>query len=394
MRVAFITHYSELYGANRSLLNLIDGLERFKVDSFVISPRKGEITEILQEKEIPVSIFPIRPWVSRYPVTNSLTSQIFSNLGYWRGAIKRALRNIYVTHAVVDLLRTWEIDVIYTNSSVLPNGAIAASRLRLPHIWHLREILDLHYGYRPDWGSKIYKKVMSSAEAIITNSEAVRSHQLESDMYARAKVVYNGIAWESEFDRLRYIATNKPDTNRPYTFALVGLIHQNKGQESSIRALSIVVRRFPDTRLLIVGGGDATNLEQLVIELGVKDNVEFWGYVEDANNAYLASDAVLMASRHEAMGRVTAEAMAACLPVIGYDSGGTSEIIIHDHTGLLYLGGPESQADCMMRFIEYPEWASQMGFNGWHVARKKYSIEIYSANVFKIINSACTQYST
>jgi len=37
MKVVFITHYPALYGANRSLLNLIDGLTKYKVEPFVIS---------------------------------------------------------------------------------------------------------------------------------------------------------------------------------------------------------------------------------------------------------------------------------------------------------------------------------------------------------------------
>jgi len=37
MRDAFITHYSALYGANRSLLNLIDGLRRYDVVPHVVA---------------------------------------------------------------------------------------------------------------------------------------------------------------------------------------------------------------------------------------------------------------------------------------------------------------------------------------------------------------------
>jgi len=40
-----------------------------------------------------------------------------------------------------------------------------------------------------------------------------------------------------------------------------------------------------------------------------------------------------MCSRHEAMGRVTVEAMSACLPVIGFDNGGTAELIEHERSG-------------------------------------------------------------
>ncbi len=44
LRVLFITHYAELYGANLSLLNLIEGLDRYGIQSHVISPEQGDAT--------------------------------------------------------------------------------------------------------------------------------------------------------------------------------------------------------------------------------------------------------------------------------------------------------------------------------------------------------------
>lgn len=65
MKVAFITHYTSLYGANRSLLNLIDGLSKYDdVIPYLISPSKGEVTKALEPRNIPIAIFPIKQWTS------------------------------------------------------------------------------------------------------------------------------------------------------------------------------------------------------------------------------------------------------------------------------------------------------------------------------------------
>jgi glycosyltransferase involved in cell wall biosynthesis len=85
------------------------------------------------------------------------------------------------------------------------------------------------------------------------------------------------------------------------------------------------------------------------------------------------------------MGRVTVEAMCACRPVIGYDSGGTSELIDHDRTGLLYRGGPDALAECMARYVTDPELARRHGEAGWTVARKRHSTEVYAAQIFEVI---------
>lgn len=67
IKVAFLTHYTRLYGANRSLLNLIDGLSEYGISSYVISPSEGDITEALRVRGIPVEILPIELWVSPRP---------------------------------------------------------------------------------------------------------------------------------------------------------------------------------------------------------------------------------------------------------------------------------------------------------------------------------------
>ena len=387
MRIAFITHYTALYGANRSLLNLLDGLKRYQVSAYVVSPREGEITDALRERGIPIAIMPIRYWMSTRPSSGGGLKWIYRYMRWKYKALKRLYRNFHVLLPLMRQLRAWDVDLIYTNSSVIPVGALAAKCLQLPHVWHLRELGDLDYGLHPDWGRRIFRYLVGSSNAIIANSEAVRSHLLRGVRNGHVYVIYNGVAWEADFDRLRELAQEERKYQRPYTFALVGFIHPNKGQETAIRALAIAAKRFPDIRLLIVGGGDTTHLKRIATESGVIDNVEFWGYIQNPYKAYLTADAVLMCSKYEAMGRVTAEAMSACRPVIGYESGGTVEIIEHEHTGLLYRGGPESLATCMIRFIENPEWARQLGENGWQVARKKYSIEVYSEKVYQVLCS-------
>lgn len=387
MRVAFITHYTEFYGANRSLLNLIDGLKKYGVSAYVVSPREGELTKVLRNRGVPVAIIPIRWWMSKPPSSNGHLKLIGQYIRWRRNVLKRLYENLLVLPALVRQLRAWKIDVIYTNSSVIPIGAIASKWLRLPHIWHLREFGKLHYGLQHDWGTIVFKRVIGSADALIAISEAIRAHLLSGMSNQRIHVIYNGVASEADFDRLYDLVQAQPNRQQPYTFALVGLIHPNKGQETAIRALAVAARQYPDIRLLIVGGGDVDQLKQLANESGIEDKVEFWGYVQEPYTAYLAADAVLMCSKYEAMGRVTVEAMSARRPVIGYDDGGTSEIIEHEHTGLLYRGGPEMLAACMMRFTENPEWACKLGENGWHDARSKFSTEAYAESIYRVLRS-------
>jgi glycosyltransferase involved in cell wall biosynthesis len=92
-----------------------------------------------------------------------------------------------------------------------------------------------------------------------------------------------------------------------------------------------------------------------------------------------------MCSPHEAMGRVTAEAMSACRPVIGFDGGGTPELIDHGRSGLLYRGGAEELAACMGRYAEEPGLAWRHGEAAWHQARRRHTTEAYAGHVHAIL---------
>src|SRR5690348_10825997 len=79
-RIVFITHYAELYGANLSLLNLIEGLRRYGIRSHVISPEQGDLLPELARRGIPAAVLPFEWWVSTH---RTLT-----------GAIARLIRNV------------------------------------------------------------------------------------------------------------------------------------------------------------------------------------------------------------------------------------------------------------------------------------------------------------
>ena len=378
LRVAFVTHYTELYGANLSLLNLIEGLAGYGVRSHVLCPDDGDLLPALAARGVPTAVLPFEWWVSTHPTP-------------W-GAARRLGRNVRHLGTFTDQIRRWGTDLVYSNSSVFAVGAMAAARLGLPHVWHLREFGDRDYDLFPDWGRAVSRRLFRRANATVFVSNALRRAFLGRATPANSHVIYNGVAREAEFDARRRSAESLRDRRQPFTFVLVGRFRDGKGQAVSIRAFAAVAARHPDTRLLLVGGAGGTGdqayfdgCRALAAELGVADRVEFWGYIPDPERAFLAADAALMCSRNEAMGRVTVEAMAACRPVIGFDGGGTTELIDDGRTGLLYRGEADALAACMARYVADPAEARRHGAAGWEVARQRHSTETYAARVVEVI---------
>lgn len=111
-----------------------------------------------------------------------------------------------------------------------------------------------------------------------------------------------------------------------------------KGVDALIRLLP----ELPETRLVVAGnGGQRAELVALARSLELTERVIFLGDVPHAQvGAYLRkADAFVLNSTYEGLPHVVLEAMAAGMPVIATDAGGTSEAVIDGVTGLLVQVG-------------------------------------------------------
>ena len=94
---------------------------------------------------------------------------------------------------------------------------------------------------------------------------------------------------------------------------------------------------------------------------------------------------MLVCSRNEAWGRVAAEAMVSEKPVIGYNSGGTKEIIIDNYNGLLY-NNVEELVERMKEVIINQDLVKYLTKNAKRLALEQFSGEVYTSNILNIIN--------
>ncbi|MEX2400240.1 MAG: glycosyltransferase family 4 protein [Rhodothermales bacterium] len=386
MRVTFLTHYPQLYGANRSLLDLIDGLRNYGVESSVLVSAEGPLVEELVRRGTPVRVLHLGRWASRLPKGYGRMPTARRMMHRGRNGFCQFRTNVAAAPAVVRQLRAWRSDIVYSNSSLLLSGAIAAGFLRLPHVWHLREFGDLDYAFVPDFGRTAQTWLINRAEGIVAVSEAVRRYY-HLTASPRMKVVYSGIGWAADLEKLRPEPVRHP-SDAPYTFALVGLLHPAKGQQTAIEALHELIRAGRNVKLVLAGSGSADyrkRLEDLVHRLNLGAHVHFHGFTDDVYDVYRHANAVLMCSRNEAMGRVTAEAMASYRPVIGFRGAGTAELIRHGETGLLYDGEHETLSASMTQFLDDPEWARSLGRRGAQRARDLFTIERYAAGVYDLL---------
>jgi glycosyltransferase involved in cell wall biosynthesis len=125
----------------------------------------------------------------------------------------------------------------------------------------------------------------------------------------------------------------------------VARLAPQKGVDVAIRALPSI----PDAMLLVLGEGpERSNLEALVLELGVADRVLMPGRVGDVAALYRRCNVVVHPARWEGFGLAMLEGMLAGRPVVAANAGSAPELVADGMTGLLF---PPDDAEALARDV-------------------------------------------
>ncbi len=374
-RILYLTHYAELYGANRSLLDLLVAAKNTgAVEPFVVLAADGPLCAELERADIAHAVVLFVPWMHKRVYSGGAHHRLVQRMRFRRQARERDRVNNGLLPAIVDLGRKHGAQAIHTNSAVIGLGGPVARALGVPHIWHIRELPFLHYGFSVDGGMRRYARELRQAQAVLAISQAV-----VDDMRAFTRGIGNvhlvpdGVITTARWQLLGGKAV-APTPEAGFHFLLAALFHASKGQAEAVEAFAEVYRMHPQVRLCLAGGGRSDDLRALVRRLGLEAVVRFPGFVDDIIPLMTRSHVLLQCSRHEALGRVTLEAMACGLPVIGHASGATPELMEDEVTGSLY-DRPERLVQHMVRLVQDEPLRVRMGEAGRARIPGHYTVE-------------------
>lgn len=377
MKICFITHYSELYGANRSLLDLIRYLQTCAVVEIgVIAPSVGPLIDTLKGRHVSVEIIPFT-----YSFINSNSN--------WKGKLIAGFHNLQ------DLFRIYrsskilgKADLIYSNSSVIAHGLILSRVLRKPHIWHIREYGLEDYGLIPWYGSRLQQWFAKKSEHLVFVSHHLKNARKKWLSVNRlAPVVYNGV-FSSTLPKL----LKKDYKKNSIVLCFAGLMSKKKNALEALYLLESLNNKGINTRLVVCSKMEGEYALDFQTDVKVRDlgeHVDFRGFVDDLRPVLSECDFLVMPSRNEAMGRVTAEAMSVGVPVIGYRSGGTAELFESKISGIYYSDISET-TDLIDKMSS--EDYNKMSANAYKSALKNYTIEAYGQKIYKLCNDIIREY--
>ena len=376
MNILYVVHDNKKGGAALSFLEMISIIKK-EHNVYVLTPHKnGYLPQKLDEMQISHSNAHYFWWKIALPqnkIAGLLLLFIYKILNVYNNIEAKRIKK---------LLDEKGINLIHSNSSVINFGALLSKETGIPHVWHLREYGEEDFGLKRMVSAIRYHKEMNAyAVGYIAISKSIKKKF--SDVVDENKIyqIYNGVSEKFAFQKT-FLNANDAKTK----FLIAGNYCEEKGQTNVIKAvIELQKQGINEFEVYLAGSGDFAEPKRLVSENGLEKVVTFCGLVEDMHQLRRMVDAEIVASKCEAFGRVTIEAMRMSNPVIGTNTGGTPELITDGVNGLLFEYGNYIQlAECMKKYILDHTLIAKMGKNAYQTMKGKFTPEENAEKILEL----------
>jgi len=280
------------------------------------------------------------------------------------------------------LIRARGVRLVHANEFISNFVAFLAARAaRVPVIVNRVDLGHLRDGFGARHRT-VEKWMSRHADAVCANADGVRRVCIEEEGSApeRTFVVRNGLDLQ-RFDALAARPLQGPlPAGRPLV-AVVANLWPVKGHRTLLEAIARVHAHRPEARFALVGDGpERSFLERRIADLHLEGVVELLGTRYDVPAILSRAEAACLPSQAEGLPNAIMEAMAASLPVVATDVGGTPELVLPGETGFLAPSGdPVRLADALLAVLADPEEARQMGARGRRLVAGAYSLDLLAA---------------
>jgi glycosyltransferase involved in cell wall biosynthesis len=319
IKIIWLLHDAFPSGATKCVFEYIDIIDKEKYEFILIIPRKGLIIEEIEKRKIKYYIVPF------YHSTRDLRKKIpFINP-------KRYFRNLYAIHSLIKILKKEKPHKTITNTITSNILGFASSILKINHIQYVHEFGKEDHGFTFNFGEKIgYKLINFLTYKIITNSEASKN-KLEKFIKSEKISIIRYPINIPMFSNAEKFETK--------SFIFLGQISKSKCQLDVLKAINNF-KNVPIFKLNIIGSiVDKEYFEELqeyISKNNLSKIVTIYNFMHHPYEFLQKHHFLIMASKMEAFGRVTVEAMLLGVPVIGRNTGGTKELIEEEANGFKF----------------------------------------------------------
>lgn len=369
----YFGHSAQLGGAERVILDLINQTKQYGGLAHVIIPDKGILVDKLEDSAVSWDVIRYYWWI----IENE----------------KNDLENNFQSFInTIDFLT--ELDkinphVICTNTMVIPWGAITALLLNKPHLWYINEFGDIDHGLNFFVSMKELPIIINKlSNKIIFVSKVLKERFKDSINSRKGETIYPTITIPQNLIKEKVEKIFKLENS--LKLITVGFVAKSKGQDQIVKAVINLIKKGYKVELLILG---RFNNEDPYLQ-GIKQYIDS----ENIQNIYLKNvvanpypyirqaDALVLASRSEAFGRVLVESMILKKPVIGAKAGAIPELIVDNQNGYLFeLGNIADLEEKIILLLKNKKNWGKMGNNGYKLVQTRFNEKKCSRKFFNVL---------
>lgn len=350
LTIAYINHVSSIGGAERSLLELMEGIHGAGYRTVLLAPA-GPLLDSARAHG--TGIVPVE-----FVVLGK------ADLFVRPLSLRRKWTALRAALAIA--LRESGASLIHANSlkSAIIAGPVARS-LNVPLLWHVRDRVPVREPMR----SVLIGIAQRNARLVLANS----NYTLKTSGVrpSKGRVLLNGIPLQ------RYRAVSGSAETRARRIGIVGRISPEKGQDVFVRIAARLAPRYPDLRFRVIGDvfvGAARygrEIERMVRVRGLDRAFEWMPFRDEPSAIYAGIDVLVVPSRSEGFSRVVLESMACGVPVVAARVGGIPEIA-GDGSGIRYFPpGSDSQAAVEIRqLLDDPKKHERLSIQSMETAKR------------------------
>lgn len=363
MNVLYLTVTGETVGgAEISLFNLLENLDRDMFNPYVLMPFEGDYTQKIKQLNIPVLILPIKKVKNPFNIVPSF----------------KTLKKL------IEIIREHKIEIIHSNTQtgrIAFLGAIASRIVGIPFLWHPRV--------------KMSGKINDLIQVILSTKIIVISRAAKKRFWwvlSREKIVivYNGVNLE-KFNPLIDTVLLKEEIGGGKETPLIGAVGVSqpyKGYEYLIKAAKSVVKEVPETRFVIIGfdfcrqDNYLDSLKKLTKTLDLEGVVTFMEKRHDLPDVFSSLDIFVFTSVADAFGRVLIEAMACAKPAVAFNCGAAPEIVEEKKSGLLVAPKDfEGLAEKIIYLLKNKDIRDNFGLEGRQRVERLFDIKDHAHRI-------------
>jgi len=303
---------------------------------------------------------------------------------------KKGIHDIYCSkECIKKILKSKDIDVIHAQGVIHSLEARLAVRSLCSNekpsiVTSIHSIPNEGFLQKPKWAVMI-AILNKGSDMILPVSDNTRERLIRHGLNPhRTITVHNAIDLDLFDNVTRGVQINFERNDEPIIVYVANLI-PIKGQEYYLMAAAEVLKDHPAKFYVIGSGPRRKYLEELARRLGIEKDTVFTGRIQWPEIYCIlsnAADICVSSSVSENFPFYILECMAARKPIVATNVGGVSEAVIDGVDGYLVPPrDPSSLAKAIIRLINDPDKARQMGEKGRRMVKQRFSMDVLTCKL-------------